>query len=106
MIQHAARGIERVFLRVEVGDDRGFLLSQLLFGNLDTLARGTCSRNFAHRFRRTLPRHHTRTRTGPGEQKVRLVSPAAHTVIPRTKTGANVQRDFWHPRGTDRLNHF
>ena len=106
MIQHATRGIEGVFLRIEVGDDRGFLLGQLLLGNLDTLARSTRSRDLAHRLRRTLPRHHTRARTGPGEQKVRLVGPAAHTVITRAKTGANVQSDFWHPRGTDRLNHF
>ena len=86
-------------------DDCGLLLSQLRFGNLHALARSASPRYLAHRFRSTLSCHYARARAGPGEQKVRLISPTTHAVVSRTETGANVQDDFGYPCGTHRLNH-
>ena len=56
--------------------------------------RGARSRDLTHGLGRTLPCHHASSRTGPGEQKIRLVSPATHAVVTRAKTGADIKADL------------
>ena len=100
-----AAGVKGAGLAFKQGHD--FRLLRLQPGLVDRLATalGLLTRHDVERGGGLLAAHHGRAGVGPRETKTRVKRAPTHAVVARTKRRAAVQRDVWHLRVAQRLDH-